>query len=162
MDYPVLTTDFLSPPSNSILLRVVPAAATTLGGKLIIPDKGVLSFLKEVSLSNTSRNVGGHLLDSVDERGDDIADLLEKSPGSTGIIIASSYGISLLLHEDVEGYAADEIVRLSHGCLLVLIETRNDPAQFNVQGFVQRLQHILLLLPLYPFSYLYYVYFLFD
>lgn len=141
MDY----EDLLAPPSNSILLRVVPSTATTLGGKLVIPDKGVLSFLKDVTLSSTCRksDVGDTFFDVIDSRGDDIAQLLEKSPGSTGIIVASSYGISLLLHDDEEDGAGGDIVKLSHGCLLVLIETRNDPSLFNVPDFVQRLQRIL-------------------
>jgi hypothetical protein len=136
--------DLLAPPSNSILLRVVPSTATTAGGKLVIPHKGVLDFLKEVTLSSTRKKeeeIGDSLVGVVDERGDDIAELLERSPGSTGIIVASSYGISLLLHEEVEENAGD-IVKLSHGCLLVLIETSNDPALFNVPEFVQRLQRI--------------------
>ena len=136
--------DLLAPPSNSILLRVVPSTATTAGGKLVIPHNGILEFLKGVTLSSTCRktDIGDKLVDVVDERGDDIAELLERSPGSTGIIVASSYGLSLLLHEDVVENAGD-IVRLSHGCLLVLIETSSDPVLFNVPDFVQRLQRIL-------------------
>eukprot|EP00026_Physarum_polycephalum_P003151 Phypoly_transcript_03160.p1 GENE.Phypoly_transcript_03160~~Phypoly_transcript_03160.p1 ORF type:complete len:475 (-),score=55.20 Phypoly_transcript_03160:75-1499(-) len=136
--------DLLAPPSNSILLRVVPSTATTAGGKLVIPHKGVLEFLKDVTLSSTCRKteVGASLVDVVSERGDDIAELLECSPGSTGIIVASSYGLSLLLYENVEDNTTGDIVRLSHGCLLVLIETRDDPALFNVPDFVLRLQHI--------------------
>lgn len=137
--------DLFTPPHNSILLRVVPSTATTVGGRLVIPHKGALDFLKNVTLSSTSRktDTGNVLLDVVDEKGDDVSDLLEKSPGSTGIIIASSYGISLLLHDDPDdNVVGDDIVKLSHGCLLVLIETRNDPALFNVDGFVQRLQHV--------------------
>jgi hypothetical protein len=55
--------------------------------------------------------------------------------------VASSYGLSLLLYENAEENTED-IVRLSHGCLLVLIETRDDPALFNVPEFVLRLQRI--------------------
>jgi len=145
MDFPLQLEDLLAPPSNSILLRVVPSTAVTVGGKLVIPDKGVLSFLKDVTLSSTCRKIpdtGDIFLDVVDARGDDIAELLEKSPGSTGIIVASSYGLSLLLHDEEDGADGGDIVKLSHGCLLVLIETRNDPSLFNIPDFVQRLQHI--------------------
>lgn len=137
--------DLLAPPSNSILLRVVPSTATTLAGKLVIPEKGVLSFLKDVTLSSTCRktDVGETFLDVVDARGDDIAELFSNSPGCTGIMVASSYGLSLLLHDEVEDGAGGDIVKLSHGCLLVLIETRSDPSLFNVPDFVQRLQRIL-------------------
>lgn len=94
--------DLLSPPHNSILLRVVPSTAITVGGKLIIPHKGIIDFFKNVALASTVRKseAGKHLLDQLDVRGDHIAELLECCPGSTGIIVASSYGISLLLHDD--------------------------------------------------------------
>jgi hypothetical protein len=59
--------DLLAPPNNSILLRVVPSTATTAGGKLVIPHKGILDFLRTVTLSSTSRktDLGTTLLDMV-------------------------------------------------------------------------------------------------
>jgi hypothetical protein len=138
--------DLLAPLRNSVLLRVVPSTATTAGGKLVIPHRGALDFLRTVTLSPTCRktDLGPSLLAQMDARGEDLAALLEATPGSTGITVASSYGISLLLHEE-EGAEMEDVVRLSHGCLLVLIETRNDPALFDVEGFVQRMLHFLFL-----------------
>lgn len=48
----------------------------------------------------------------------------------------------------------DEVVKLSHGCLLVLIETRNNPALFNVDVFVQRLQRIIIIIHILVFFYI--------